>query len=107
RPPQTRRPFLKAQCRLFLAAKMLFFENQVSNLERQLFRFEVGAIAKNDYAEPMAFRESFDGRAKTHGASGMPHARPPLIRVEEPAEAIPNGLAGMQIVVVGLFGPVR
>jgi len=35
----------------------------------------------------------------------MPHPWVPLIRIEEPAKAVRNGLAGMKIVVVGLEGP--
>ena len=37
----------------------------------------------------------------------MPHPLATLVRIEEPAETVGNGFAGMEIVVVGLLGPVR
>src|SRR6266704_4168971 len=52
-----------------------------------------------------AFGEALDHGAKAHRASCVPHAPAPLIRIEKPAEAVGNGLAGMQIVIVWVRRP--
>src|SRR5713226_9426020 len=74
-------------------------EVKIGNVQSQFFRFEISTIAKNDDSQSVALGEAFDHRAKAHRASCVPHSLVLLMRIEEPAEAVGNGLAGMQIVV--------
>src|SRR6266581_5199832 len=96
----------KASCVAGLLIGLLREEVSVGNLQREFFRIEVGTVAKNDDGE-LVIEESLDHRAETHGASRVPHALVSLIRGKKPAEAVGDGLAGVQIVVPWVFGPVR
>src|SRR6266699_5490238 len=82
-------------------------KEKISNLQRQLLRLEIGAVAEYDHAQAIAIGEALNHGTKTHRASRMPHSLSPLIGIKKPAEAIRNRLARMKVVVVGLCWPVR
>ena len=81
-------------------------KEKIRNLEREFFGIEISTIAKNNHGQTGGIRKALDHRSKANCASRVPHSLMRLMRIEEPAEAVGDGLAGMEIVVVGFLGPV-
>jgi len=65
---------------------------------RRVLRIEIGAVAKNNYGQAVALRERSITVRKPMVVP-VCHMRGALIRIEEPAEAVGDGFAGMEIVV--------
>src|SRR6185312_8312588 len=76
----------------------------VRGLEREFGGIEIVTIAENDDGELLP-GETLDGGAETGSGARVPHARPALVGIEEPAEAIKDGFPGREIVVIGFRGP--
>src|SRR3974377_1858619 len=80
-------------------------EYELSDLVGKGLGVDAGAIRQNDDGELIRRKELNQG-TKAHGFTSVPHPGVALVGIEEPAEAVGNGLAGCGIVASKLGGPV-
>ena len=78
---------------------------QSGNFVRVFRGIQVRAVAKN-YDGYAILRESLNHGAKSHSASGVPHAWMPVERIQKPAETVADRFPRGQIVAIGFAWPM-